>query len=624
MCERDSGRLREALESRMRSEGEWKRLLLSHGQDHLAPHLRKLKPQLDEVDKTYPGGVQAYLTNAKELLQDAKKGTNPLDGWTPSLPVGTNLQFNTPQFHAREAAGISEISNGGCAFVIVAGGLGERLGYSGIKVELPTEITTFKSYLELYAQSILALQSTGPPLPIAIMVSDDTAAKTEALLKANHYFGLDEDQVTLLKQEKVPCLLNNEAHLATLPSDPGRLLMKPHGHGDIHFLLHSSGLASTWLGRGVRWVYFMQDTNALAFRTLPAAVGVSVDQQLDVNSVCVDRTPGESIGGLMRLTRTNGDAVTANVEYNQIDALLRSTVEPKGDVAGSDGFSPFPGSINQIVFRLEPYVAQLKRTGGTMPEFVNPKYKDETKEEFKSPTRLECMMQDYPKGLPPSSSVGFTVVRGATVFSPVKTNLVDAVKKSAARQPTYSAASGEADVYGAACELLAACGVRLPLSDTQVRSGVTVRDTPRVVIAPSFGATLAQWRSRLRNPGSIRLAPRSTLVIEGDTTGVVIDSLDLDGALVVRACPGARIHLRRVRVRNKGWHFVFLGGSTMESEALSIRGYELKKYESRELTFHLPGDYVVDDGPVTSFGAIVTLASVVAVAILTSLLADYS
>ena len=32
--------------------------------------------------------------------------------------------------------------------------------------------------------------------------------------------------------------------------------------------------------------------------------------------------------------------MTVNVEYNQIDALLRATVEPKGDVDGPNGYSP--------------------------------------------------------------------------------------------------------------------------------------------------------------------------------------------------------------------------------------------------------------------------------------------
>jgi len=40
----------------------------------------------------------------------------------------------------------------------VAGGLGERLGYSGIKVELPSQLSTGDSYLKFYIKAILALQ----------------------------------------------------------------------------------------------------------------------------------------------------------------------------------------------------------------------------------------------------------------------------------------------------------------------------------------------------------------------------------------------------------------------------------------------------------------------------------
>jgi len=48
------------------------------------------------------------------------------------------------------------------------------------------------------------------------------------------------------------------------------------------------------------------------------------------------------------------------------------------------------------VLRLEPYVEQLKRSSGLIAEFVNPKYKDDSRTAFKSATRLECMMQARP------------------------------------------------------------------------------------------------------------------------------------------------------------------------------------------------------------------------------------
>ena len=82
---------------------------------------------------------------------------------------------------------------------------GERLGYSGIKVALPTQITTEEAYLSLYIRSILAMQTRAlavsgkeVKLQLAIMVSDDTASRTDELLKANDYFGLSADQVTAL------------------------------------------------------------------------------------------------------------------------------------------------------------------------------------------------------------------------------------------------------------------------------------------------------------------------------------------------------------------------------------------------------------------------------------------
>lgn len=43
-------------------------------------------------------------------------------------------------------------------FVLVAGGLGERLGYNGIKVSLPVETLTMTSYLRYYISKILAIQ----------------------------------------------------------------------------------------------------------------------------------------------------------------------------------------------------------------------------------------------------------------------------------------------------------------------------------------------------------------------------------------------------------------------------------------------------------------------------------
>jgi UDP-sugar pyrophosphorylase len=60
--------------------------------------------------------------------------------------------------------------------------------------------------------------------------------------------------------------------------------------------------------------------------------------------------------------------MTLNVEYNQLDPLLRATINPEGDVNDpATGHSPFPGNINQLVLALAPYEAQLQVTDHPPP-----------------------------------------------------------------------------------------------------------------------------------------------------------------------------------------------------------------------------------------------------------------
>lgn len=173
---------------------------------------RRFFEQVEKLDASYPGGLPSYVENARKLLAESKAGYNPLEGWTPSVPTGASMKFGSDDFLAHEKRGIAELD--GCSFVLVAGGLGERLGFSGIKVALPWQTTSGQTYLELYIRSILALQqeaaaSTGKKvqLPLAIMVSDDTASRTEALLKENSFFGMAPTQVLTDSRERRICAL---------------------------------------------------------------------------------------------------------------------------------------------------------------------------------------------------------------------------------------------------------------------------------------------------------------------------------------------------------------------------------------------------------------------------------
>ena len=139
--------------------------------------------------------------------------------------------------------------------------------------------------------------------------------------------------------------------------------------------------------------------------------------------------------------------------------MLKSKWNAGGDVPNEQGFSHFPGNTNTLVFKLQEYVENLERTQGVMPQFVNPKYADEARTKFKAPTRLESMMQDYPKLLTAKDSVGFTVYDSWYCFSPVKNNLTDGAACVKRGLPSNSASGAEYDYYNWSNNVLEKLGV---------------------------------------------------------------------------------------------------------------------------------------------------------------------
>lgn len=87
-----------------------------------------------------------------------------------------------------------------------------------------------------------------------------------------------------------------------------------------------------------------------------------------------------------------------------------------GDVPDESGFSPFPGNINVLLFNLPAYARCLQQTGGVVPEFVNPKWANSEKTKLKSSTRLESMMQDFPRLCQPGDWV---LLRRGSAYSEV-------------------------------------------------------------------------------------------------------------------------------------------------------------------------------------------------------------
>jgi UDP-sugar pyrophosphorylase len=105
--------------------------------------------QVIHLDKVTPGGMQDYVERARRFLENSKNNVNPFDKFKPEVPHGFDLKPGDALYDEMEEIGLGELGKVG--FVLIAGGLGERLGYSGIKIDLPvTTIEENYCYLKYY------------------------------------------------------------------------------------------------------------------------------------------------------------------------------------------------------------------------------------------------------------------------------------------------------------------------------------------------------------------------------------------------------------------------------------------------------------------------------------------
>lgn len=547
---------------------------------------------LEKIDGNYPGGLTGYIANARKLLAEAKEGGNPFEGFVPHQPNKVDLTQFDATYDRYEALGVQQFEKTGV--VLVAGGLGERLGYHGIKLDIPVEVLETTPYLKHYASCLKAMEArmeNPRPVPFIIMVSQDTGPQTLAALEKNNYFGLQKEQVHILQQELVPAIADNEGSLAL--KDKYELILKPHGHGDIHMLLYTSGLAAQLEKEGIEHLLFIQDTNGQVFNAMPAALGVSVEKGYDFNSIAVNRIPGEAVGALAKLVRADQER-TLNVEYNQLDPLLRATVSPAGDIPNEQGFSMFPGNINVLVIRMASYVRILEQSQGIIAEFVNPKYADETRTTFKKPTRLETMMQDLPKLFGADEKVGVSIFDRVWSFSANKNNMVDAAAKHVSGGTPESGATAESDFYLAGRVRLAAAGAKVETATEELILGVPFTKGPKVLFRPSFAMTLAEGRAKISG-GSV--SDEATLILDGQD--ITLEDVELSGssALVVKACTGAKVTVKG-SFRNAGFELVKLTDAELARaevpEYLKIRGFRFENRGAAIYEFDQPGEYVVE------------------------------
>ena len=279
-----------------------------------------------------------------------------------------------------------------------------------------------------------------------------------------------------------------------------------------------------------------------------------------MNTIGVPRKASDASGALMTLTADHGAgrSLTVNVEYNQLDALVRASIDARGDFNDSaSGCSPSratPTSSSSGSARTTPRSGRAGRCPSLSPG--------------STPTRRGPRSSaDAPRvhdagpavGAPHRRQGRFHVARQGLRPSRTHPDAVEGRRRRKRRRrggrargvrlPPPRARPAGATCRRRACRPSAASRVSLPALASSSRR----RSAPP-------GAALG----RLVGGSSIRVSARSSLYLDGDVT---VHALDLDGALAVSAVAGARVTVRRLKVSNAGYTLGNLSDEELAAES---------------------------------------------------------
>jgi UDP-sugar pyrophosphorylase len=191
------------------------------------------------------------------------------------------------------------------------------------------------------------------------------------------------------------------------------------------------------------------------------------------------------------------------------------------------------------------------------------------------------MMQDFPTVLNADEckKVGFTQVAAELCFSPVKNSVADGAALQEKCSPPGSALTGEADQYTAQRIMMRARGCKVEDAAPETYNGVTAIVGPCIVLKPDFVCCPGEYETKFPTPDKVKISSRSTLIVRGP--GVIVESLDLDGALIIDVERGEEAIVRDLVVKNDGWvrHAV----TETTNELVAMRGFKIERKDQKNI-----------------------------------------
>lgn len=292
-------------------------------------HVLKYYDELDEAQKA--GLLQQIDETDFSILRFLGHRDDALTAGKIS-PIGA-MELDEIERRREEftAIGLDAIRQGKAAAVLLAGGMGTRLGSDDPKCMYDIGLTHPVYIMQRLVENLMdVVRAAGVYVPFFIMTSDKNHDKTVAFMEKMDYFGYDRSKVWFFKQEMAPAA-DRDGKVYMEAKD--RISTSPNGNGGWFLSMKRCGLLDKVHELGIEWLNTFAVDNVLQRIVDPVFIGATIASGCACGAKTVRKAAPDERVGVMCLM----DGRPNIIEYYEMTPELMNTKNEKGDPAYNFG-----------------------------------------------------------------------------------------------------------------------------------------------------------------------------------------------------------------------------------------------------------------------------------------------